>query len=98
MIIITNYYDNVKDYIKVVYDEERDHDIFKKANENPDDWVILVDQDVDFVTVFDKVNKIAYEESLKGYELLAANVVGYVQVEYVYIEEYVEDLLDITIM
>lgn len=93
-----NYYDYVKDHIKVIYLDESERSMFGDANEDPENWVILVDGDVDAVTVFDKVNKIAYEESIKGYELLTANLVGNVDVEYSYIEEYVENLLDITIM
>ncbi len=86
----TNYYDNVKSKINIVDYDKTNEDMFLKANENPDDWIILIDGDVDFVTIFDKKNKIAYPQQLKGYELLTANVIGYVEVEYAYIEEYFE--------
>lgn len=87
---MTNYYDFVKDKCKVVYRDEIDFDIYKKANENPDNYIILVDPDVDFVTVFDKVNKVAYDVPYKGYELLEAGVVGNLKIEYGYIEDYLD--------
>lgn len=86
----TNYYDDVLKECKVVYPEEIKDDMFLVANENPDNWIVLIDEDVDHVTIFDKINKIAYSQSLKGYELLEANVLGYLKVIYISIEEYLD--------
>ena len=43
----TNYYDNLLGKCKAVYQDEMDCCIYEKANENPEDWIVLIDRDVD---------------------------------------------------
>lgn len=96
---MTNYYDIEKDILKdsdlknfevVKRQHFNSKDKLNEVKKNPDNWVILIDPDVDKATLYDKERNIAYDLTYKGYELtdLEPELTNGIDVKHRYLHDY----------